>query len=291
MKKLSGCVAIVTGASRGGGRGIALALGEQGATVYVTGRSVRGNSTRSDLSRATITDTAEAVTEQGGTGIAVRCDHTQDRDVAALFERVKADTGGQLDVLVNNVWGGYEDVDNAFGAPFWEQPLDRWERMFRAGVRAHFVASQHAARLMIPRKRGLIVSTTFWDRGKFITSTPYDLAKNAVNRLCYDMGLELLDHRVAVLAVSPGWMRTEAVLDQFGLPTDDSARDLPEELRATESVFYLGRAIVALATDREVLQKTGRVIPVGDLAREYAFTDIDGSQPEAFQLPEAHTRD
>lgn len=291
MKKLSDCVAIVTGASRGGGRGIALSLGEQGATVYVTGRSIRGDSTRSDLSRATITDTAEAVTERGGTGIAVQCDHTQDDDVESLFARVAKETDGRLDLLVNNVWGGYEDIENAFGAPFWEQPLDRWERMFRAGVRAHFTASQHAAKLMIPRRRGLIVSTTFWDRDKFITSTPYDLAKNAVNRLAYDMALELRDHGIAAIAVSPGWMRTEAVLAQFDLPTDDSARDLPEELKATESVFYLGRSIVALATDGEILQKSGRVIPVGDLAREYAFTDIDGSQPPAFRLPEEHTRD
>ena len=292
MPKLTGKVAVVTGASRGGGRGIALALGEEGATVYVTGRSVRGDSTRSDLDRATVTDTAEKVTERGGVGIAVRCDHTIDKEVASLFARVKEEQG-RLDLLVNNVWGGYESYgsDEEFDRPFWEQPAWRWDKMFAAGVRAHFVASQHAAQMMIPQQRGLIVNTTFWDRGKCLSNLPYDLAKNAVNRFAYDVALELREFGIAAVAVSPGWMRTEAVLCHYGLPTDDSVRDLPPELERTESVFYVGRAVAALASDPNVIEKTGRVFPVGDLAREYAFTDIDGTQPPAYHLLPEHSRD
>ena len=290
MSKLTGTVAVVTGASRGGGRGIALSLGEDGATVYVTGRSVRGDSTRSDLDGATVTDTAEQVTARGGAGIAVRCDHTIDEQVVSLFARVKQEQG-RLDLLVNNVWGGYEGYDASFDDPFWEQPASRWEGMFTAGVRAHFVASQHAARLMIPQCRGLIVNTTFWDRGKCLSNLPYDLAKNAVNRLAYDVALELRESGIAAVAVSPGWMRTEAVLRQYDLPIDDSVRDLPPELERTESVFYIGRAVAALASDPSVIEKTGGVFPVGDLAREYGFTDIDGAQPPAYHLLPEHLRD
>ena len=144
-------VALVTGASRGGGRGIALVLGEEGATVYVTGRSVRGASTRPELSGTTIDDTAEQVTARGGVGILVRCDHTVDEDVEALFARVEEEQGRRLDVVVNNVWGGYErDPEGDFVSPFWEQPLWRWDAMFTAGVRAHYTASRLAVRLMIP---------------------------------------------------------------------------------------------------------------------------------------------
>jgi len=289
-KPLKGRIAVVTGASRGGGRGIALSLGEAGATVYVTGRSVRGDTTRPDLAGATVDDTAEDVTTRGGVGIPVRCDHTRDDEVAALFDRIERE-GGVLDLLVNNVWGGYEDYDEAFTDPFWEQPASRWDGMFSAGVRAHWIASQHAARLMVSRGSGLIASTTFWDRGKSLSSLPYDLAKNAVNRLAYEMALELKSHGVASVAVSPGWMRTEAVLAAYGLPIDDSVRELPPELEQTESILYVGRAVAALASDAKVLEKTGRILTVGDLAREYGFTDVDGSQPPPYRLLPEHTRD
>ncbi len=292
MGRLENTIAVVTGASRGGGRGIALALGEEGATVYVTGRSVRGDSTRPDLDGATITDTAERVTERGGNGIPVRCDHTVDEQVDALFDRVQQEQG-RLDLLVNNVWGGYEDYgsDEEFDRSFWEQPPQRWDGMFHAGVRAHFIASQHAARLMIPRRRGLIVDTTFWDRDKVLTNLPYDVAKNAINRSIYNMALELRHFGIAAVAVSPGWMRTESVLRQYGLPIEDTVRDLLPELERTESAFYVGRAVAALASDPDVIDKTGRVFPVGDLAREYGFTDIDGTQPPAYRLLPEHTRD
>ena len=168
MQRLKDKVVVVTGASRGGGRGIALVLGEEGATVYATGRSIRGGSTRPDLPGTTIEDTAEQVTARGGIGIPVQCDHTQDKQVEALFQRVKQEAG-RLDILVNNVWGGYENYDDAsFDLPFWKQPLWRWDKMFSAGVRAHFTASRLATPLMISHYQGLIVNTTAWDRGKYL---------------------------------------------------------------------------------------------------------------------------
>ncbi len=275
MRRLRNRVAIVTGSSRGAGRGIALVLGEEGATVYVTGRSVRGALTNEQLPGTSIEDTAELVTARGGVGIPARCDHTVGADVEALFELVEHQQG-RLDLLVNNAWGGYEDYDAAdFDAPFWRQPLWRWDRMFSAGVRAHYWASRLAAPIMIAQRHGLIVNTTFWDRGEYLGNLPYDLAKATINRMVYGMALELRPHHVSALALSPGWMRTEAVM---------AHGHTPEELTKTESVEYIGRAVAALATDANILRKSGRVLTAGDLAREYGFTDLDGSQPQAFQI-------
>ena len=275
MQRLKGKITVVTGASRGGGRGIALVLGEEGATVYVTGRSIRGDPTRPDLPGTTIEDTAEQLAARGGTGIPVRCNHTVDEQVEALFERVKQEHG-RLDILVNNVWGGYEQYDDrTFDLPFWEQPLWRWEKMFTAGVRAHYTASRFAIPLMMSHRQGLIVNTTFWDRGKCLSNLPYDLAKTAINRMAYGMALELRKYHIAAVALSPGWMRTESVM---------ADKHTPEELSKTESVEYIGRAVAALATDPNVMEKAGSVLTVGDLAREYGFTDIDGNQPPAYRM-------
>jgi NAD(P)-dependent dehydrogenase (short-subunit alcohol dehydrogenase family) len=287
-QRLRGKVALVTGASRGAGRGIALVLGEQGATVYVTGRTVRDRPT-GEVQRETIDETAEMVTDRGGVGIPVRCDHTVDADVEALFERIQQEQA-RLDLLVNNVWGGYEQYDGAtFDAPFWEQPLWRWDKMFTAGARAHYSASRLAATIMMDQGQGLIVSTTFWDRGKCLGSLPYDLAKTAINRLAYVMALELQRHNVAAVALSPGWMRTEAVLRAYGTD-EDHWQEVPD-LEHTESVQYVGRAVAALAADPKVIEKSGRTLTAGDLAREYGFSDYDGRQPPAFLMPEEHLRD
>lgn len=282
MTALQGRVAVVTGASRGAGRGIALVLGEHGAIVYVTGRSRAGDLTREDLPGTALEDTAEQVTARGGVGISAHCDHTVDEQVIDLFERVQQEQG-KLDILVNNVWGGYEDIERIdFDAPFWEQPLWRWDKMFAAGVRAHFAASRLAAPLMIARRRGLIVNTTFWDRGKLLSPLPYDLAKSAINRMAYGMALELKAHNVAAVALSPGWMRTEAVL---------AHEHAPEDLSRTESVEYIGRAVAALARDPRAMGKSGKTLTVGDLAREYGFKDIDGRQPPAFEIPQEFLKD
>lgn len=291
-KPLKGRVAVVTGASRGAGRGIALELGAAGATVYVTGRSTRVQPAESygrilalselEALPGSIDETADELTRMGGHGVAVRCDHTQEDDVASLFARVQREQG-RLDLLVNNAWGGHETFDGLFEAPFWEHPLSNWDSMFDRGVRNHLLASRFAAPLMVAKKSGLIAITSFWDRDKYLHGNLfYDLAKSAMNRLAFGMAEELRPHGVASLALSPGWMRTEFVL--AGHKTDEAHWHERPALARTESPRYLGRAIAALAGDAGVMHKSGGVHRVADLAREYGFTDIDGRQPEAFEL-------
>jgi NAD(P)-dependent dehydrogenase (short-subunit alcohol dehydrogenase family) len=273
---LKGKVAVVTGSSRGAGRGIALVLGGAGATVYVTGRSVRGNATEG--LPGSIEETAEAVTARGGLGIPVRCDHTIDAEVEALFGRVKEDQG-QLDLLVNNVWGGYEQYEfERFTAPFWEQPLHHWHGMFEAGLLAHLMASRFAAPLMLSRRQGLIINTVAWDRDLYLGNLFYDIAKTAIVRMAYGMAEELRPHGVAALALAPGFVRTERVMAAHVVQ--------PFPLDRTESPEYIGRAVAFLAADPQVIRKSGKILTVGDLAREYGFTDIDGKQPPAFRIDE-----
>ena len=283
MTDLTDIIALVTGASRGAGRAIALELGAASATVYVTGRSIRGGPTTDNVP-GTIEDTASAVTERGGTGIAVRCDHTSDAEVDALFARIRADHG-RLDLLVNNVWGGYEHPDcrPLTIAPFWEQSLQQWDRMFTAGVRAHLTASRLAAPLMVPNRRGLIVSTTANLRAlPYLKNLFYDLAKNAVSHMVWAMAQELREHNVAAVALAPGFMRTERVVEAFTRAGAAQALDGPGGPK--ETPVYLGRAIVALASDPRVLDKSGELLEVGTLAGEYGFTDADGTQPPPFRL-------
>jgi len=291
-RPLKDCVAVVTGASRGAGRGIAIELGAAGATVYVTGRSTRAQPAAtygqlmalSDMAAlpGSIDDTADEVTRLGGRGIAVRCDHTSEEDVAALFARVEREAG-RIDLLVNNAWGGHETFTGVFEAPFWEHPLSNWDSMFDRGVRNHLLASRCAAPLMVRAKKGLIVTTTFWDRGHYMRgSLFYDLAKASMTRLAFGMAQDLKPHGVASVAVSPGWMRTEFVL--AGHKTDEAHWQQRPELSRTESPRYVGRAIAALAGDPMVMDRSGEVLRVGDLAREYSFTDIDGRQVPTFEI-------
>ena len=224
MSALRGRVAVVTGASRGVGKGIALALGKAGATVYLTGRSDEGSTT------------------EGLPGT-----------------------------------GGYEHLEwSRFVAPFWEQPLQHWSGMFESGVRAHLVSTRLAVPLMFSTPRGLIIHTTAWDRDKYLGNLFYDVAKAAANRMAFGMARELEVHQVAVVALAPGFVRTERVLAAFA-----GADQLPENLESPE---YIGRAVVALAADANVMAKSGRVLTVGQLALEYGFTDIDGRQLPPFQI-------
>jgi NAD(P)-dependent dehydrogenase (short-subunit alcohol dehydrogenase family) len=274
MFLLRGRVAVVTGASRGVGKGIALALGEAGATVYVTGRSDAGGTTEG--LPGTVRETADAVTQRGGQGVPVRCDHTADAEVEALFARVTQEHG-RLDLLVNNAWGGYEQHDGPrFVAPFWEQPVRHWSGMFEAGVRAHLMAARLAVPLMLGNRRGLIVHTTAWDRDRYLGNLFYDVAKAAVNRMAFGMARELRPHHVAVVALAPGFVRTERVLAAFA-----RAGRVPENLESPE---YVGRAVVALAGDANVMARSGRVLTAGQLAAEYGFTDVDGRQWPPFQI-------
>lgn len=294
QSSLKDCVAVVTGASRGAGRGIAQELGAAGATVYVTGRSTREQPAGTygqlmalsglDTLPGSIDETAEEVTRMGGRGIAVRCDHTREKEVAALFARVEREAG-RVDLLVNNAWGGHETFNGVFEAPFWEHPLSNWDSMLDRGVRNHLLASRFAAPMMVRRRRGLIVTTTFWDRDRYLRGNLfYDLAKASMMRLAFGMAQELRPHGVASLAVSPGWMRTEFVL--AGHKTDEAHWHEQPALARTESPRYLGRAVVALARDAGVLDKSGSVHRVADLAREHGFTDVDGRQVPAFELDE-----
>ena len=280
MAALSGKVALVTGASRGVGKGVAVGLGEAGATVYITGRTVQAGQAAVDLP-GTIGETAEAVTQAGGQGIAVRCDHRDDAQVAALFERIQSEQGGRLDILVNNVWGGYEYFND--GTQFWNEkgfwtmPLARWDKAFQAGVRAHYTASFFAAPLMIAQGSGLIVNISFFAAQKDNAGVIYGVAKAASDRLAATMAHDLRQHHVAAVSLYPGLVRTESVLKAGSF----------FDLSNSESPQFIGRAVAALAADPTVLQKSGQVLVAAALALEYGFTDVDGKQPRPLTVAEA----
>ena len=276
---LSDRVAVVAGASRGAGRGIAVELGAAGATVYVTGRSVRGR--RSEMNRPeTIDETAKLVREAGGHGIAVRVDHTRPDDVRALFRRVAAERDGRLDILVNDIWGG--DPLTEWGTPFWEHSLVNGLRMQELAVTTHIVTSWHAAPLMVARGSGLIVEVTDGESDRYRGSLFYDLAKASVIRLALAQAEDLRPHGVSAVAITPGFLRSEAVLEHFGVHEenwrDGVARD--PHFAASETPRYVGRAVAALAADPAVASRSGRVLTSWDLAAEYGFTDVDGSRPD-----------
>lgn len=264
-------IALVTGASRGVGRGIAHELGIAGATVYVTGRSREGEATTDDLP-GTIDSTARLVTEAGGRGVPVPCDHTVAEDVDRLAATIRNESG-RLDLLVNNVWGGYEQYDpDVFELPLWEQPIRRWDKMFETGVRAHYLTSRVMVPLLLDVADALIVNISFGDEGRFLGDVQYDVAKYAVTRLGFALSEALASRAISSLTVYPGFTRTERV-----------ARGASSEaLESTHSPRFVGRAVVALAVDPDVAEKSGTALKVAHLAEEYGFTDVDGSSPEPF---------
>ncbi|MDV6278163.1 SDR family NAD(P)-dependent oxidoreductase [Rhodococcus erythropolis] len=269
----------MTGASRGIGRGIALELGAAGATVYMTGRTVEEGHSAARMP-GTVGKAAEDVTRLGGQGIAIRCDHTQDGQVHAVFDRIRHDQG-RLDILVNNVWGGYEHFSD--GTKFWDEkgfwsmPFARWDKMFHAGVRAHFTASALAAPLMIERKSGLIVNISSFGAQRNDRGVAYGVAKAADDRLIETMAHELREFNVAAISLYPGLVRTESVMNAAEYFT----------LSNSESPQFLGRAVIALATDLDIMTKSGQVLVAASLAREYGFTDIDGTQPRPLTVDDA----
>jgi NAD(P)-dependent dehydrogenase (short-subunit alcohol dehydrogenase family) len=277
---LQGKVCVVTGASRSVGQAIAAELGARGATVYVTGRSVRGAAT-GKFEGDTVDDTAALVTQRGGKGIAVALDQRDDGQVQALFARVQAEQG-RLDLLVNNAWAGYEGYDDTFSAPFWQQPLDRWDRMLSVGVRSTYVASYFAAPILVEQGRGLIVNTSVLTRpDKYLGTAPYDTAKTAINRLTYTTAQDLAQHGVSVVGLAPGWLRTKILYEMY--KTDaEHWQDVPD-LAQTESTAFAARAVAALAQDAQAARWNGQTVSAAQLARLYGFTDIDGRQPDFYR--------
>jgi NAD(P)-dependent dehydrogenase (short-subunit alcohol dehydrogenase family) len=287
---LQGKIALVAGATRGAGRGIAVALGEAGATVYCTGRSTRKRGATPGRPE-TIEETAELVTAAGGRGIAVRVDHTIPAEVKKLAGLIKGQQKG-LDILVNDVWGG--DSLTQFGKGFWSANLENGLQMLEQAVHSHIITAHFAAPLMFGRKGAIIFEITDGDGFYYRGNLFYDLVKTSVIRLAFAMSKELRKRGITALALTPGFLRSEAMLAHFGVTeanwkavgkrknakqNSPDQNDAPEDFMISESPRYVGRAVVALATDAQVKTKSGRVFSTWGLSREYGFTDLDGTQP------------
>ncbi|MFD7915936.1 SDR family oxidoreductase [Streptomyces sp. NPDC059752] len=285
QRTLEGRVALVAGATRGAGRGIAVQLGAQGATVYVSGRSTRGR--RSEYDRPeTIEETAELVTAAGGRGVPVVADHLVPSEVEALVGRIDAEQG-RLDVLVNDIWGG--ELLFEWESTVWEHDLDKGLRLMRLAVETHAITSHFAVPLLLREPGGLVVEmtdgTAEYNASRYRVSFFYDIAKSSVLRMAFALGHELGTRGATAVALTPGWLRSEMMLDTFGV-TEANWRDALAEVphfAISETPSYVGRAVAALAADPEVARWNGRSLSSGQLAREYGFTDLDGSSPDAWR--------
>jgi NAD(P)-dependent dehydrogenase (short-subunit alcohol dehydrogenase family) len=274
---LKGKIALVAGATRGAGRGIAVALGEAGATVYCTGRSSRTRPARRGRPE-TIEETAELVTAAGGVGIAVRVDHTKPAEVKKLAAGIKRRHKG-LDILVNDIWGG--DALTEFGKTFWKADLDKGLRMLKQAIHSHIITSHYAVPLMLGRGGGIIFEITDGDTFSYRGNLFYDLVKISVIRLAFAMSRELRKQDIVAVALTPGFLRSEAMLDGFGVGEGnwkEGGKKDPNFL-ASESPRFVGRAVAAMAADPKVKEKSGRVFSSWAMAREYGFTDVDGTRP------------
>jgi NAD(P)-dependent dehydrogenase (short-subunit alcohol dehydrogenase family) len=278
-------IALVAGATRGAGRGIAVGLGEIGATVYATGRTTRERT--SEYGRPeTIEETAELVTAAGGEGIAVAVDHLESDAVAALVARIEAEQG-RLDVLVNDVWGG--ELLKEWDTPVWEHDLDNGLRLLHLAIDTHLITSHHALPLLLEHPGGLLVEVTDgtpeYNATRYRMSVFYDLAKTAINRIAWSQAQELGPRGATAVAITPGWLRSEMMLDAFGV-TEDNWRDATERIPhfcSSESPRYVGRAVAALAQDPDVHRLNGQSLSSGALAQVYGFTDLDGTRPDAWR--------
>jgi NAD(P)-dependent dehydrogenase (short-subunit alcohol dehydrogenase family) len=293
MGALDGKVALVAGGTRGAGRGIAIELGAAGAHVWVTGRTTREH--RSEYDRdETIEETAELVEAAGGTATAVRVDHLVSDQVADLVARIDRESG-RLDVLVNDIWGGEEMVD--WDTPVWEHDLDKGRRLLRLAIETHLVTSHHALPLLIRQPGGLVVEMTDgtreYNEANYRLSAFYDLAKWSVLRLGWAQGHELAPHGCTAVTVTPGWMRSEMMLEHYGV-TEETWREVldqphvephpdPKHFGISETTRYVGRAVAALASDPDVARWNQASLSSGQLAQEYGFTDLDGSRPDAWR--------
>jgi NAD(P)-dependent dehydrogenase (short-subunit alcohol dehydrogenase family) len=288
---LRGRVAVVAGATRGAGRGIAAALGEVGATVYCTGRSSRVTPLGSDYAgrTETIEQTAELVTSLGGEGIGVAVDHLDPTQVAALAARVR-DEHGRLDVLVNDIWGAevLKGGPDQWNTPIWEHDLDTGLRILRLAIDTHVITSHHLLPLLVERPGGLVVEitdgTTDYNADEYRISVYYDLAKVSVNRLAFSQGHELAPVGGTAVAITPGFLRSEMMLEAFQT-TEDNWRDYmgPPDFLVSESPRYVGRGVAALAADDDRARWNQRSVTSGELAEAYGFTDVDGSRPQIWR--------
>ena len=284
-KPLAGAVALVAGATRGAGRGIAVELGAAGATVYVTGRTTRQQA--SEYARPeTIEETAELVTAAGGEGLAVQVDHLEPEQVARLVDRIRAERG-RLDVLVNDVWGGENLIE--WDTPVWKHDLQKGLRLLRLGVETHLITAHYALPLLIERPGGLLVEVTDgpadYNAEHYRLNPFYDLAKVSVNRLGWTHAKDLAKVGATALSISPGWLRSEMMLEAFGV-TEENWRDATQQIphfAIAESPRFVGRAVAALAADPDRARWNGCSTSSGELARVYGFTDLDGSRPDAWR--------
>jgi NAD(P)-dependent dehydrogenase (short-subunit alcohol dehydrogenase family) len=282
---LAGKIALVAGATRGAGRGIAIELGAAGATVYCTGRTTRTQ--RSEYNRPeTIEETAEAVTAAGGHGVAIQVDHLDTGQVQALAGRIDADNG-RLDVLVNDIWGSEHLIE--WNVPVWQHSLERGLRMLRLGIDTHLITSHFALPLLIRRPGGLVVEmtdgTAEYNRANYRLSIYYDLVKTSVQRMAWALARELAPHGATAVALTPGWLRSEMMLGHYGV-TEENWREATAKqphFIISESPRFVGRSVVALAADPERARWNGLSLSSGELAKVYGFRDLDGSQPDCWR--------
>jgi NAD(P)-dependent dehydrogenase (short-subunit alcohol dehydrogenase family) len=282
MKPLDGKIALVTGATRGLGKGIAIGLGEAGATVYVTGRTLAA----SGDTAGSLEETCAAVEQAGGRCISVQVDHSDDEQVRSLFDRIESEQAGRLDLLVNNAYAGVPALRAAYGKPFWESDPTFWDACNNVGLRSHYVASVYAARLMVPRQQGLICTLSSWGGLSYIFGVPYGAGKAACDRMAADMAVELKPHKVASLSLWPGIVGTELMTQfaaEMGAAVGDAQADAIKEGYNWETPLLTGRVIAALATDPKVLRRAGQVQIVAELAREYGVVDRDGNRPASLR--------
>ncbi|WP_405070012.1 SDR family oxidoreductase [Kribbella sp. NBC_01510] len=285
MKSLAGKVALVTGATRAAGRGIAVELGAAGATVYVTGRSTRA--ARSEMDRPeTIEDTAELVDAAGGRGIAVPVDHLDPQEVSDLIDRIEREQGS-LHILVNDIWGQHGEPE--WDKTVWESDLEGGLRLLQLGIHTHAITSHYALPLLIKSPGGLVIEmtdgTNDYNADHYRVSFFYDVAKGAVSRMAFALARELDQYDATAVLLTPGWLRSEAMLDGFGV-TEANWRDATERIphfAISESPSYVGRAVAALAADPDVHRWNGKSTSSGELAQLYGFTDLDGSRPDAWR--------
>lgn len=275
MKDLKGKVVIVTGGSRGVGKGIALGLAEAGATIYVTGRTTDDNDLPYFLKGTTIYNTIDEVNKLGGIGVAYKCDHSNDEEVEKLFNTVLKKEG-RLDILVNNAWAGGAHVLGGyfFDTPFWKQPISLWNDNYTVGLRSNYIASRYAARIMSEQKSGLIINISYYGGRRYFNNVAYGVCKAAVDKLSADTAYELKEYGVSVFSLYPGTVSTEGMIEA-------SKYDSSIKIEEMESPIFVGRCISALAMDEGIIEESGEILITAEVGEKYCIKDIDGKQPKS----------